>query len=162
VRGGFEMLRAAGVALLGGHTVQDNEIKFGYAVTGAIDPQRVLSNTGVRPGNVLVLTKALGTGVIATALKFERTTLAEAAEAIRPLRTRNRAASEAMLTVDGVRACTDVTGFGLIGHASAMAAASQVTLAFNAASVPLLDGAYALVGRNKTGGGNTNREHFSR
>jgi selenide,water dikinase len=77
------------------------------------------------------------------------------------MRTLNRAASEAMLSVDGVRACTDVTGFGLIGHACAMAAASQVTLVFTAASVPLLEGAYALVGRNKTGGGNTNREHFS-
>ena len=162
VRGGFEMLRAAGVALLGGHTVQDSEIKFGYAVTGAIDPDRILSNAGVRPGNVLFLTKALGTGVIATALKFERATLSEASAAIRSMRTLNRAASEAMLSVDGVRACTDVTGFGLIGHACAMAAASQVTLVFDTAPVPLLDGAYALVGRNKTGGGSSNREHYSR
>jgi selenide,water dikinase len=161
VRGGFDMLRSAGVALLGGHTVQDEEIKFGYAVTGAIDPARILSNAAVRPGNVLFLTKALGTGVIATALKFERATLAEASAAIRSMRTLNRAAAEAMLSVDGVRACTDVTGFGLIGHACEMAAASQVTLVVDTPAVPLLEGAYSLLGRNKTGGMKSNREHFS-
>jgi selenide,water dikinase len=162
VRGGFDMLRAAGVALLGGHTVQDSEIKFGYAVTGAIEPGRVLANAGVRPGDVLFLTKALGTGVIATALKFQRITPEAAAAAIRSMRTLNRAASDAMHAVEGVHACTDVTGFGLIGHATGMARASNVTLVFDAAKLPVLDGAYQLVGRNKTGGGQTNREHFSR
>ena len=86
----------------------------------------------------------------------------EASAAIRSMRTLNRAASEAMLSVEGVRACTDVTGFGLIGHACAMAAASQVTLLIDTAPVPLLEGAYELVGRNKTGGGASNKDHFSR
>jgi selenide, water dikinase len=160
-RGGFDTLRSAGVALLGGHTVQDPEIKFGYAVTGAIDPGRILSNAGAKPGDVLFLTKPLGTGVIATAIKFDRVAQEAMAGAIRSMRTLNRAAAEAMLTVDGVSACTDVTGFGLIGHASEMAAASRATITLEAAKLPLLPGAHQLVSRNKTGGMKTNREYFS-
>ena len=160
-RGGFDTLRSAGVSLLGGHTVQDPEIKFGYAVTGAIDPNRVLSNAGVRPGDVLFLTKPLGTGVIATAIKFDRVAPDAMAAAIRSMRTLNRAAAEAMLTVDGVSACTDITGFGLLGHGSETAAASKVSLVLDASRLPLLPGAYQLVSRNKTGGMKTNREYFS-
>jgi selenide,water dikinase len=160
-RGGFDTLRSAGVSLLGGHTVQDPEIKFGYAVTGAIDPDRVLSNAGVRPGDVLFLTKPLGTGVIATAIKFDRVAPDAMAAAIRSMRTLNRAAAEAMLTVDGVSACTDITGFGLLGHGSETAAASKVSLVLDASRLPLLPGAYQLVSRNKTGGMKTNREYFS-
>jgi selenide, water dikinase len=160
-RGGFDMLRLAGVALLGGHTVQDPEIKFGYSVTGAIDPNRILSNAGAKPGDVLFLTKPLGTGVISTAIKFDRVAQDAMAAAIRSMRTLNRAAAEAMLGVDGVSACTDITGFGLIGHASEMAAASKVTLALRAAALPLFPGAAQLVSRNKTGGMKTNREYFS-
>ena len=160
-RGGFDMLRSAGVALLGGHTVQDPEIKFGYSVTGAIDPNRILSNAGAKPGDVLFLTKPLGTGVIATAIKFDRVAQDAMAAAIRSMRTLNRAAAEAMLGVDGVSACTDITGFGLIGHASEMAAASKVTLSLGAAALPLFPGAMQLVSRNKTGGMKTNREYFA-
>jgi selenide, water dikinase len=160
-RGGFEMLRSAGVALLGGHTVQDPEIKFGYAVTGAIDPARILSNAGARAGDVLFLTKPLGTGVIATAIKFDRIAERQMANAIRSMRTLNRAAGEAMVTVPGVSACTDVTGFGLAGHASEMAAASKVSLVVDAARLPVLDGARELLPRNKTRGMATNKEHFS-
>ena len=160
-RGGFDTLRAAGVALLGGHTVQDPEIKFGYAVTGAIDPDRILSNAGAKPGDVLFLTKGLGTGVIATAIKFDRAADEAMTAAIRSMRTLNRAAAEAMLTVDGVSACTDITGFGLIGHGSEMAAASKATLRLHASKIPQLPGAYQLVSRNKTGGMKTNREYFS-
>ncbi len=160
-RGGFDMLRSAGVALLGGHTVQDPEIKFGYSVTGAIDPNRILSNAGARQGDVLFLTKPLGTGVIATAIKFDRVAQDAMAGAIRSMRTLNRAAAEAMLAVDGVSACTDITGFGLIGHASEMAAASKVSVTLEAARLPLLPGAHQLVSRNKTGGMKTNREYFS-
>ena len=160
-RGGFDMLRSAGVALLGGHTVQDPEIKFGYSVTGAIDPNRILANSGAKPGDVLFLTKPLGTGVIATAIKFDRVAQDATAAAIRSMRTLNRAAAEAMLAVDGVSACTDITGFGLIGHASEMAAASKVTVALRAAALPLFPGAVQLVSRNKTGGMKTNREYFS-
>ena len=160
-RGGFDALRLAGVALLGGHTVQDPEIKFGYAVTGAIDPNRILSNAGAKPGDALFLTKPLGTGVIATAIKFDRVAQEAMAGAIRSMRTLNRAAAEAMLAVEGVSACTDITGFGLIGHASEMAAASKATLTLEAAKLPLLPGAHQLVSRNKTGGMKTNREYFS-
>ena len=160
-RGGFETLRAAGVALLGGHTVQDAEIKFGYAVTGAIDPARILSNGGARVGDVLFLTKPLGTGVIATAIKFDRASESTMAAAIRSMRTLNRAAAEAMLTVPGVSACTDITGFGLIGHASEMAKASNVSITIDTARLPVLEGAYDLVNRNKTGGMKSNREYFS-
>jgi selenide,water dikinase len=160
--GGFETLRAAGVALLGGHTIQDTEIKFGYAVTGAIDPGRVLANTGVRGGDVLFLTKPLGTGIIATALKFNRASDHVITGAIRSMRTLNRAASEAMVTVAGVHACTDITGFGLAGHAHEMAAASKVTLEIETKRLPILDGAHDLVARNRTGGGATNVEYFSR
>jgi selenide, water dikinase len=160
--GGLDKLREAGVSLLGGHTVQDQEIKFGYAVTGLIDPQRVLTNAGARTGDVLILTKALGTGVIATALKFDRATAAAVAAAIASMTALNRAAAEAIerLPAHAVRACTDITGFGLIGHASEMAAASRVTIDIDAASVPLIDGARDLVRGNIPGGGRTNRQHF--
>ena len=156
------MLRDAGVALLGGHTVSDQEIKFGYAITGAIDPARILTNAGARAGDVLVLTKALGTGIIATALKFNRAPDAARDAAIRSMTTLNRAAAEAISTLphDAVRACTDITGFGLVGHASEMAAASGVTLTIDTASLPLLEGAEALAAGNLPGGGRTNESHF--
>jgi selenide, water dikinase len=160
-RGGFEMLRSAGVALLGGHTVQDPEIKFGYAVTGTIDPSRVLSNAGARPGDVLFLTKALGTGVVTTAIKFDRVADRAMTAAIRSMRTLNRAAAEAMLRVPGVTACTDITGFGLVGHATEMATASRVSAVLDTARLPVLEGAYELINRNKTRGMATNREYFS-
>ena len=161
--GGLDKLREAGVALLGGHTVQDSEIKFGYAVTGEVDPRRVLTNGGARPGDVLLLTKALGTGVIATALKFDRATPDAVAAAIASMTTLNRAAATVLATLppEAVHSCTDITGFGLIGHASEMAAASQCTLEIEATAVPLLEGALALVRGNIPGGGKTNREHFS-
>ena len=160
-RGGFETLRSAGVALLGGHTVQDPEIKFGYAVTGAIDPSRILSNAGARPGDVLFLTKALGTGVISTAIKFDRAAAQAMVGAVRSMRTLNRAAAEAMALVREVSACTDITGFGLAGHACEVATASKVSLVIHASRLPLLEGAYGLVGRNKTNGMKTNRDHFA-
>jgi selenide,water dikinase len=160
--GGLEMLRRAGVALLGGHTVQDQEIKFGYAVTGDVDPRRVLSNAGAQAGDHLFLTKALGTGVIATALKFGRANEDAVAAAIRSMTTLNRDAAEAIrgLAADAVHACTDITGFGLLGHASELAAASGRSIELDAASVPLLEGARELVRGNIPGGGKTNRTHF--
>jgi selenide,water dikinase len=161
-QGGFDKLREAGVSLLGGHTVQDPEIKFGYAVTGAIDPDRVLSNSGTRPGDVLFLTKPLGTGVIATALKFDRVDPGVADAAIQSMRTLNRAASEAVqrLPKSAVHACTDVTGFGLTGHGSEMAAGSGVTFTVAADSVPLFAGARALASQNRSAGMASNEEHF--
>ncbi len=159
-RGGFDKLREADVALLGGHTVQDEEIKFGYAVTGAVDPARMLTNRGATPGDVLILTKSLGTGVIGTAIKFERATPALVDEAVASMRMLNRRASEALATLDGIHACTDITGFGLIGHASELATASGVSLSIRAAAVPVFDGVVDLVGTNRSGGLATNQEHF--
>lgn len=141
--------------------MQDPEIKFGYAVTGAIDPNRILSNAGARPGDVLFLTKPLGTGVIATAIKFDRVAGQAMAGAIRSMRTLNREAADAMLAVRSVSACTDITGFGLAGHATEMAKASKATLAIDTRRVPVLEGAYQLLGQHKTGGMKTNREYFS-
>ncbi len=160
--GGLDILQKAGVALLGGHTVQDQEIKFGYAVTGEIDPRKILANAGARPGDRLILTKAIGTGIIATALKFGRAPELAVAAAIRSMITLNRAAGELVAALpDGVvHACTDVTGFGLMGHASEMAAASGCSLEIVADSVPLLEGARELVSGNVPGGGRTNRQHF--
>jgi selenide,water dikinase len=162
-QGGFDKLREAGVSLLGGHTVQDPEIKFGYAVTGAIDPDRVLSNSGAKPGDVLFLTKPLGTGVLATALKFDRVDPAIAEAAIQSMRTLNRTASEALqrLPWGAVHACTDVTGFGLAGHGSEMAAGSGVTFTIAAGSVPIFAGARAIASQNRSGGMASNEEHFT-
>jgi selenide,water dikinase len=163
-RGGLQALREAGVALLGGHTVQDQEIKFGYAVTGEVDPDRVWTNGGARPGDVLLLTKPIGTGVIATAIKFDRVDPAVAEAAIASMVQLNRAATEALLRLPAgtVRACTDVTGFGVIGHATEMAKASGCVVELDVAAVPLLAGALDLVDRNTPGGGRTNLEHFGR
>ena len=162
--GGLDKLREAGVALLGGHTVQDSEIKFGYAITGEVDPARMLANSGARPGDALVLTKPLGTGVIATALKFGRAPQEAIDAATRSMAMLNRAAAGVLeRTAPGeVHACTDITGFGLIGHASEMAAASACTLEIDAACVPIIEGARALVGGNIPAGGRTNREHFEK
>ena len=160
--GGVDMLRRAGVALLGGHTVQDQEIKFGYAVTGEIDPARIWANAGARPGDVLLLTKPLGTGIIATALKAGRAPQAAVDLAVATMTTLNRAASEALqaLPAGVVRACTDITGFGLLGHAAEMAMASGVTLEIRAQDVPVIEGVRDLVAGNIPAGGRTNAEHF--
>jgi selenide, water dikinase len=163
-RGGFDKLREAGVALLGGHTVQDREIRFGYAVTGAIDPARMLANAGARPGDLLLLTKPLGTGVVGTAIKFDRVPPALAEEAIASMRTLNRAAAEALAGPAGgaVHACTDITGYGLVGHATEMAAASRVTISLDAERVPLFKGILELVAQNRSGGLTSNEEYFGR
>jgi selenide,water dikinase len=162
-RGGYEKLREAGTVLLGGHTVQDREIKFGYAVTGAVPRDRILTNAGARSGDVLILTKPIGTGVVGTSIKFGRTTKKTVDAAVESMRTLNRAAAEALanVTLGSVHACTDVTGFGLIGHSTEMAAASAATLVITAGTVPLLPGVTELVAANGSGGMSTNRAHFS-
>jgi selenide,water dikinase len=148
--GGLGMLHSAGVALLGGHT-------------GEVRPSRVWSNAGARPGDVLLLTKPLGTGIITTALKFGRAPDAAVRAAIASMSALNKAASEALQTLKpgAVHACTDITGFGLVGHASEMAAASRVTLDIDAARVPLLEGVRALAPGNIPGGGRTNAQYFA-
>jgi selenide,water dikinase len=159
--GGLDKLHEADVALLGGHTVQDSEIKFGYAVTGEVDPSRVLANAGAQPGDLLILTKPIGTGIIATALKFERAPRATIDAATRSMTALNRVAAEVLARAGTViHACTDITGFGLIGHASEMAAASGCSIEIESTRVPMLDGVRELVRGNIPGGGRTNREHF--
>ena len=159
-RGGFDKLREAGVALLGGHTVQDREIKFGYAVTGAIDPKRILTNAGAKPGDRLILTKPLGTGIVGTAIKFGRAPQHVIDAAVDQMRTLNKAAAEIIANVDGAHACTDITGFGLAGHGSEMATASKVTIHIDLRALPLIDGVLELAAKNKSGGLNTNKDHF--
>jgi selenide,water dikinase len=160
--GGVNVLERAGVALLGGHTVQDPEIKFGYAVTGEVHPDRMWTNAGARPGDEILMTKPLGTGIVATAIKFDRAPAALAAQAIASMLTLNADAAAVLQSFGGaVCACTDVTGFGLVGHASAMAAASKVTIEIEASRVPLLDGVRAIAAQNTPGGGRTNAQHFS-
>ena len=159
-RGGFDKLREAGVALLGGHTVQDKEIKFGYAVTGAVDPTRILTNTGAKPGDRLILTKPLGTGIVGTAIKFGRASAELIDRAVSQMRTLNKIAAETITKVDGVHACTDITGFGLAGHASEMAAGSHVTIEIDSKALPIIPGVLEIAAANKSGGLATNREYF--
>jgi selenide,water dikinase len=159
-RGGFDKLREAGVALLGGHTVQDREIKFGYSVTGTIDPTRILTNTNAKPGDRLILTKPLGTGIVGTAIKFGRASDDLIDRAATQMRTLNKAAADAMANVDGVHACTDITGFGLAGHASEMAIGSNVTIEIEAKSLPIIPGVLEIASQNRSGGMKTNEEHF--
>lgn len=161
-QGGFDKLREAGVALLGGHTIRDNEVKFGYAITGEVDPARVLSNAGAKPGDQLFLTKAIGTGIVGTAIKAGRAPEASMQAAIRSMSQLNRAAADVLraLPAGAVHACTDITGFGLIGHASEMAVASNVTLRIEASRVPLITGALALAAGNRPGGLASNLEFF--
>ncbi len=158
-RGGHDTLRLAGVVLLGGHTVRDREIKFGYAITGAVSPDRIWRNAGARPGDALILTKPIGTGIVGTAIKFGRAPGDVAARAVAGMRALNRAAAEAVADL-AVHACTDVTGFGLLGHASEMAIASGVSIAIDAAAVPVIEGILPLVAQNKSGGLHTNLSHF--
>jgi selenide,water dikinase len=162
-RGGLDALTLAGVALLGGHTVQDQEIKFGYAITGEVDPDRMWTNAGARPGDRLLLTKPIGTGVVATAIKFGRASEQVASAAIASMTQLNREAAEALAALPSgvVHACTDITGFGLAGHASEMGRASGCVLAIDVDAVPLLPGSLDLVERNTPGGGRTNQAHFS-
>jgi selenide,water dikinase len=158
--GGWRTLAEAGVSLLGGHTVRDQEVKFGYAVTGVIDPARIWSNACARPGDALLLTKALGTGIVSTAIKYQRAPADVVAAAVQSMLQLNRSAAHVLATSGDVHACTDITGFGLLGHACEMSAASRVTLAIEASRVPLLPGALSLVPENRTAGGASNEEHF--
>jgi selenide,water dikinase len=158
--GGYGKLREAGVALLGGHTVQDDEIKFGYSVTGSVDPTRILTNGGAKPGDILLLTKPIGTGVVGTAIKFNRAPQQSVDEAVASMRTLNYAAAHVLANFNGVHACTDITGFGLVGHATEMALASQVTLALQSTEVPVFSGVFDMVARNRSGGLASNQEHF--
>jgi selenide,water dikinase len=137
--GGLEVAERADTLIVGGHTVEDSEFKYGLSVTGTVHPDRVVTNAGARDGDRLILTKPLGTGVLATAIKGGMAGPEVEVEAVGWMTTLNRDAAEAMQEV-GVHACTDVTGFGLLGHALEMAVASKVTLELEALAVPLIPG----------------------
>jgi selenide,water dikinase len=138
--GGLSKMMEAGCTIIGGHSIRDEELKFGYAVTGLVHPGKVLANAGACPGDRLLLTKALGTGVISTAIKKGKAAPEWIAAATASMTTLNRAAAEAVANFE-VHALTDVTGFGLIGHARELALASGVSLRLEAGRVPLLEGA---------------------
>ena len=152
LQGAQDKAAEAGINIIGGHTVDDTEPKFGLAVTGVVHPDRVVRNSTARPGDVLVLTKPLGTGIIATAVKRGLADAADAREAAELMATLNRAAAEAMVEV-GVHACTDITGFGLLGHLREMAAGSGVDVTLHAAAVPTLDAAWPFAGADVVPGG---------
>ena len=151
LRGGQSKVAEAGCTLVGGHTVQDPELKYGLAVTGLVHPDRIYTNAGAQPGDRLILSKKLGTGLLANAFKAGRLADAELAEAVASMLALNKAAAE-ILPDFAVHACTDVTGFGLLGHAAEMAEGSQVGMTFYAARVPALAHSLALAAEGLQGG----------
>jgi selenide, water dikinase len=179
--GGLSKMVEAGCTIVGGHSIRDEEMKFGYAVTGTIHPDRVLANSGARPGDKLILTKPLGTGVISTAIKKAKAQPEWIDAAVVSMTTLNKAASEAITYLagtqstdgdsrretgngkreTGVHALTDITGFGLIGHAREMALASGVSLRLHASAVPLLPGALDCVRAGFIPGGLNNNRDFA-
>jgi selenide,water dikinase len=157
VAGAAEVVREAGGTLAGGHTIRDPEPKFGLAVVGVAHPDRLLRKGGARPGDVLLLTKPLGTGLLVSGAREETTAPADLSTAITWMRRLNRAAAE-VLVAAGIRGATDVTGFGLLGHGLEMARASGARLVFDAAALPALPGALALAAAGiETGGAAHNR-----
>jgi selenide,water dikinase len=160
LKGGLEKMREAGCAVLGGHSIADEEIKFGYAVTGTIHPKSVKPNAGAVAGDALVFTKRLGTGVISTALKRGLASQAHVQAAIDSMLTLNRIACERMLEFD-VHGCTDVTGFGLIGHAREMALASDVTLEIEVDRILFLPGTVEYARAGAIPGGLRNNRDFA-
>ncbi len=159
MRGGLEVLTQNGVALLGGHSVDNQQIMFGYSVTGLIDPNKVATNAGARPGDVIILTKPIGTGVISTGIKFAKAPPDVAAAALETMLTSGKAAADAMREF-GVKGATDVTGFALLGHAWEFAHASRATIEIDSTRVPLLPGAVDLASAGLlTSGDKTNREY---
>jgi selenide, water dikinase len=159
LRGADDKIREAGAVVVGGHSVIDDEVKFGLAVTGRVDPRAMLTNAAARPGDQLVLTKPIGTGILATALKRADLDDDDQRQLIVSMTMLNRAASRAALDV-GARCATDVTGFGLLGHASHIARGSGATLVISCVAVPILPGAREALARGiRTGGAERNREY---
>jgi selenide,water dikinase len=160
LKGGAEKIHEAGCALLGGHSVKDEEVKFGYAVTGLIHPDRIKANAGAQVGDALIFTKRIGTGVISTALKQGIAKEADVDGAVQQMLKLNREACDAMLAFD-VHGCTDVTGFGLIGHAREMALASKVTIEIDPRAVRFLPGAVEYARQGAIPGGLKNNREFA-
>ncbi len=159
--GGRSMLDEAGVCLVGGHTVEDDELKYGLSVTGLVDPNGIIRNSTARPGDLLILTKPLGTGIISTAIKGELAPVESIDEAVIWMTTLNRVAADLMRECNAA-AATDVTGFGLIGHASEMARGAGVTIRLGLDAVPLMTGVKELMADGMVPAGcYRNRDHYA-
>ena len=159
LKGGEAKAKEAGVPILGGHTIQDEEIKYGLAVTGIVHPDRVVTNAGARPGDLLVLTKPIGTGIITTALKNGVDLGQTLDEVVETMAVLNEGAADAMLEV-GVHAATDVTGFGLLGHGHEMAKDSSVALRIRYSDVPRFEAALELAAESHVPGGTNNNRYY--
>ena len=160
LKGAQAVAEEAGIVIIGGHTVDDTEPKFGLTVTGVIDPRKVMTNRNARSGDVLVLTKPLGTGILSTAMKQDLLTAEQAHILFKTMATLNRTAAEAMLAV-GVNACTDITGFGLLGHLMEMMNGSHTAAEIEAGKVPILPGAVELVAAGAVPGGTRDNHSFT-
>ncbi|GIK42341.1 MAG: selenide, water dikinase [Chloroflexota bacterium] len=160
LRGGAEKVIEAGAVIAGGHTVTDDEPKYGLAVTGLVHPERIFTKGGAKPGDALVLTKPLGTGTISTALKRGLADPAHVAGMVASMKRLNRAAAQAGQAVGGIKAVTDITGFGLLGHGMEMAQASNSKLLLEWSRMPLLDGAVDYAAQFIFPGGASNNKMF--
>ncbi len=159
--GGQEKINESGAVLLGGHSVQDDEPKYGLAVTGVVHPQRIVSNAGARPGDYLVLTKPIGSGIVTTGLKRGFLDAAGTRRVTEVMAALNRGAMEAMTSVE-THAATDITGFGLLGHAWEMARASAVGLEFRASAIPVLEETFSMLAHGALpGGSRANRAYLA-
>ena len=160
LRGGLDKMREAGVLLIGGHSVEDNEIKYGLSVTGVIHPDKVLFNRGAKAGDSLILTKPLGTGIISTAIKAEEASSDMVTKAISCMTQLNKKTSEMMIAAGDIHACTDITGFGFLGHACEMIEGSDVGMNINSAAVPIFTGLQELVETGFVPGGLYRNKNF--
>jgi selenide,water dikinase len=162
LKGGIEKMKEAGVVLMGGHTVDDRELKYGLSVTGIVHPRRIMSNAGARPGDRIILTKPVGIGILTTAIKAGETKPDVADRMISSMATLNKVAAQAMVECEA-HACTDITGFGLLGHAFEVADNSHVGLRLFAADIPVFSGAVELSRDGYLPGGSiSNQEFYSR
>lgn len=162
LRGGAEKIVESGAVLVGGHTVTDNEVKYGLSVTGYVHPDKVLTNSGAKVSDVLVLTKPIGTGILTTALKKDLICEDELNQAVISMSTLNKGAGIAMDEV-GVNACTDITGFGIIGHIYELASGSNVKVQLDSSKIPLFDKTIDLINQNAVpGGARSNEKHFEK
>ena len=160
LRGGLDKMREAGVLLVGGHSVEDNEIKYGLSVTGVIHPDKILFKQGAQAGDSLILTKPLGTGIISTALKGGELDPQLLSKAIACMTQLNKKTAELMIAAGDIHACTDITGFGFLGHACEMIEGSDVGMKINSAAVPIFNGLQELVETGFVPGGLYRNKNF--
>jgi selenide,water dikinase len=160
LRGGLDKMREAGVLLVGGHSVEDNEIKYGLSVTGVVHPDKVLFNRGARAGDKLILTKPLGSGIISTAIKAGEASEEQMKQVVDSMTSLNKKAAEMMIAGDNIHACTDITGFGFLGHACEMIEGGDVGMNVNSASVPVFEGVRNLLETGFVPGGLYRNRNF--